>query len=317
MAPIHSGDETYLEAFTEHISTVPAELRRNLDLMKDLDQTSSALLQEMTQRQQAYIAQVEEKIVSNLEVIDGKGVVIVPQAAAAASQRGGDGEDGDKKRKGKGNDDAMDTAPLTEPVVAIPTTEEFLRYVHDEEALSQIEKLQTDCLQQAEEKVAISQQTYAIVDNICRRLDTDLLEMEKLLLTSGEFQTTSTAKPNDLAAIQAPGTSDWILAKVISYDPSTRMYNLSDEDIESSKVFNLPESEVIVLGSLKNLRTGEVVYAVYPDTTSFYKGTVSQAPRKVAGGGSIVMISFMDDHDENGITHDKAVQMKHVMLPPS
>lgn len=312
MAPINSGDETYLEAFTEHISTVPAELRRNLDLMKDLDQTSSALLQEMTQRHRAYMAQVEEKIVSNLEVIDGKGVVIVPHAAASETE-----DDSGKTSKGKGNDDAKDAAPLTEPVVVIPTTEEFLRYVHDQEALSQIEKLQTDCLQQAEEKVAISQQTYAIVDNICRRLDSDLMEMEKLLLTSGEFQTTSTAKPNDLAAIQAPGTSDWILAKVISYDPATRMYNLSDEDIESSKVFNLPESEVIVLGSLKNLRTGEVVYAVYPDTTSFYKGTVSQAPRKAAGGGSIVMISFMDDHDEHGITHDKAVQMKHVMLSPS
>jgi hypothetical protein len=82
-------------------------------------------------------------------------------------------------------------------------------------------------------------------------------------------------------------------------------------------VFNLPETQVIVLGEIRNLRAGDVVYAVYPDTTSFYKGTVSQAPRKAAGGGSLVMISFMDDHDENGITHDKAVQMKHVMLPPS
>ncbi|KAG7343184.1 SGF29 tudor-like domain containing protein [Nitzschia inconspicua] len=310
MAPAnHSGDETYLEAFMDHISTVPAELRRNLDLMKDLDQTSSTLLQEMTQRQKAYVAQVEEKIVSNLEVIDGKGVVIVPKVDPTDREK-----DEGKKKKGKSKEASK---TLTEPVVVIPTTEEFLRFVHDAEAMAKIRALQTDCLQQAEEKVAISQQTYAIVDNICRRLDSDLREMEKLLLTSGEFQTMSTGKPNDLAAIQAPGTADWILAKVISFDPATRMYNLSDEDVESSKVFNLPESEVIILGGLRSLRTGDVVYAVYPDTTSFYKGTVSQAPRKSAGGGSVVMISFMDDHDENGITYDKAVQMKHIMLPPS
>jgi SGF29 tudor-like domain/Inhibitor of growth proteins N-terminal histone-binding len=308
MAP--TGDETYLEAFTEQISTVPAELRRNLDLMKDLDQTSSQLLQEMRQRQQEYIAKVEEKIVSTLEVVDGKGVVIVPKVDEENVN-----DNSGKKRKGK----IKPTMPK-EPVVVIPTTEEFLRYVHDHEALAKIKTLQTDCLQQAEEKVAISQQTYAIVDNICRRLDSDIMEMEKLLLTSGEFPTLSSqaaGKPNDLAAIQAPGTADWILAKVMSYDPATRMYTLSDEDIESSKVFNLHESQVIILGGLKNLRTGDVVYAVYPDTTSFYKGTVSQAPRKAAGGGSLVMISFMDDHDENGITYDKAVQMKHVMLPPS
>ncbi len=62
---------------------------------------------------------------------------------------------------------------------------------------------------------------------------------------------------------------------------------------------------------------GDSVYAVYPDTTAFYPGTISQAPRKVGGGGgSFVMVSFVDDHDEHGITHDKAIMLKHIMLPP-
>ena len=81
-------------------------------------------------------------------------------------------------------------------------------------------------------------------------------------------------------------------------------------------VFNLPESQVVLLGGLKNLSRGDVVFAVYPDTTSFYQATVSQAPRKVSGGGNFVMVNFVDDSDEHGITHDKAVLMKHVMLPP-
>jgi hypothetical protein len=53
---------------------------------------------------------------------------------------------------------------------------------------------------------------------------------------NGEFQAPGIAKPNDLAAIQVtPGSPDWILAKVISHDPSTGMCRLSDEDMESNK----------------------------------------------------------------------------------
>lgn len=44
------------------------------------------------------------------------------------------------------------------------------------------------------------------------------------------------AKVNDLAAVQVtPGSPDWILAKVMSHDPTTGMYRLSDEDTESNK----------------------------------------------------------------------------------
>lgn len=61
---------------------------------------------------------------------------------------------------------------------------------------------------------------------------------------------------------------------------------------------------------------GETVFAIYPDTTSFYQATIAQVPRKSTGGGSFVMVNFVDDSDENGITHDKAVLLKHIMLPP-
>mmetsp|Transcript_27343 Transcript_27343/g.33117 ORF Transcript_27343/g.33117 Transcript_27343/m.33117 type:complete len:133 (+) Transcript_27343:673-1071(+) len=125
------------------------------------------------------------------------------------------------------------------------------------------------------------------------------------------------AKPNDLAAIQVnPNTADWILAKVISHNAETGTYKLSDEDVESNKIFNLPASQVVVLGNVERLSRGDVIYAVYPDTTSFYQATVVQAPRKVSGGGSFVMVHFQDDGDEHGVTHDKAVLMKHVMRVP-
>lgn len=87
-----------------------------------------------------------------------------------------------------------------------------------------------------------------------------------------------------------------------------------------------------VLHLVEKLRPGDEVYAVYPDTTSFYQATVVQAPRKQGGGGAggsasgsggggggatqFCMVHFVDDSDEFGVTHDKAVPLAHVMLPP-
>jgi SGF29 tudor-like domain len=101
-------------------------------------------------------------------------------------------------------------------------------------------------------------------------------------------------------------------------------------------VFDLPESQVVVLNSLERLSKGDTIYAVYPDTTSFYQATVVQAPRKQGSNAmnqasmsnpnsstitsttqQFVMVHFVDDADEFGITHDKAVPIQHIMLPPS
>lgn len=83
-------------------------------------------------------------------------------------------------------------------------------------------------------------------------------------------------------------------------------------------VFDLPDQQVIVLSGIDRLSKGDVVFAVYPDTTSFYQATVVQAPRKQGGvPGQFVMVNFVDDADEFGITHDKAVPIQHIMLPPS
>ena len=89
-------------------------------------------------------------------------------------------------------------------------------------------------------------------------------------------------------------------------------------------VFDLPESQVIVLYPIDRLTKGDTVYAVYPDTTSFYPATVVVSTSKkgpATGPPTLkqppyVMVQFVDDADEFGITHDKAVPMQHVMIPP-
>ena len=101
-----------------------------------------------------------------------------------------------------------------------------------------------------------------------------------------------------------------------------RPFSIHNKCIASSSlpfwpaVFNLPESQVVVLGGVDRLSRGDIIYAVYPDTTSFYQATVVQPPKKIGGGDPFVMVHFKDDGDEHGITHDKAVSMQHVMRVP-
>jgi hypothetical protein len=82
-------------------------------------------------------------------------------------------------------------------------------------------------------------------------------------------------------------------------------------------VFHLPEEQVVVLRGVDRLTKGDIIFAVYPDTTSFYQCTVVQAPRKSAvASGQTVTVNFVDDSDEFGVTPDRPVLLKHVMLPP-
>jgi Inhibitor of growth proteins N-terminal histone-binding len=168
----------------------------------------------MQQRQQDYIRKGEEKLMA-------LQVVAPPADALATNPRLQPGV----RVLGGG------------PQVVIPTTEEMMRFINtvDPSALTSIRELELLSQQVADEKVAIADQTFALVDAVVKRLDADLEAMEKTLQSTGEFQVEGVARPDDLAAVQVTSGSDWILAKVISHDPSTGFYKLSDEDVESNK----------------------------------------------------------------------------------
>jgi len=68
--------EAYLEGLIESLSTLPAEMRRNLELMKDMDGSCSAVMEETMRLQQVYLQQVEEKM-GRLEVVNGEGVRVL------------------------------------------------------------------------------------------------------------------------------------------------------------------------------------------------------------------------------------------------
>jgi hypothetical protein len=138
------------------------------------------------------------------------------------------------------NTDTDNTKSKT--MLVVPTTEELRQQIQDPYALLQIAILRRNARELVEEKSSNANQTYTIIDDIIKRLDDDIEQFETLLRTTGQYVSetavvgTGGPQPNDLAAIQVtPNSPDWILAKVMSHDEETGVYNLSDEDIESSK----------------------------------------------------------------------------------
>jgi len=299
-----NGDETYLEAIVEQVlSSFPYSLKRHMDLIQDLDQSCQEHATQMHELHQAYLNQAEAKVLQCPVVQDADGSLGISVAANDGSE-----------------------------AIIVPTTDEWMEYTFDEDKWRKIHQVQSECLQKAEEKVAVSQQAVDLIDSIIDRLDADIEAMEPIL--GGYYENSNLA--NELAACQV-GT-EWILAKVIEYDPKTGQYKLADEDVESQKgtlvgcmllysccisltrfaVFHLPETKVQLLRGVDRLTKGDIIYAVYPDTTSFYQASVVQGVRRQQNNPQqFVMVNFMDDSDEFGITHDKAVLMQHVMLPPA
>ncbi len=73
-----------------------------------------------------------------------------------------------------------DDTPSSAAII-IPTTAELMQYTLDADKYEEILSLQDECIQKSEEKVAIAQQAYDMVDSTVRRLEKDLEALEKML----------------------------------------------------------------------------------------------------------------------------------------
>jgi Inhibitor of growth proteins N-terminal histone-binding len=205
-----SGDETYLEAFIEKLSTLPHQLRRNLDLLRDLDAGNSLDLRELRKLQRQFILAAEERVLQ-LEVVK------MDYTTGSDKDEGGENDENDDM-DWYGRNYASSVSTLQRPSycvrtlnsdgssnpdgpVLVPTTRELMDYilqpqvgggsggsgaVVDNEALyRQIATLQQGCLQKADEKVAVAHQTFELLDSFVHRLDSDLASMEQLLQVRG------------------------------------------------------------------------------------------------------------------------------------
>jgi hypothetical protein len=154
-----------------------------------------------------------------------------------------------------------------------------------------------------------------------------------------EISETYICSTGDLVAARAPGSDDWILAKVTGYNPKTQRYEVEDfapeEEDAFAKKFQAGHNSVIPLppdsslappspspGSLHGPRVylyhpipaKTPVLAMFPNTTTFYPAKVVSSHKK----NKVVMfyhLQFDDDH-EDGFTPSRKVNAQFVIPYP-
>jgi hypothetical protein len=133
------------------------------------------------------------------------------------------------------------------------------------------------------------------------------------------------ARPGEQVAAKVTRTDEngsWILASVQRFYPDTETYDVQDED-DTSKLIRLPWTHVMRLstGTEACFHKNTDCMAIFPETTSFYRATVSKSPvwKLERSGTPIVkeiIVKFEDDEDTQGHTPHRRVPARYVIPIP-
>jgi len=147
---------------------------------------NSELVENLRHAEDAYIERAQTKILSTPLTLQED-----PQSEELSNSESKIDTDENDANENKDNDDDDDSPPpakkqclekksSTDPNAkwAVPTTEELIAYIEDVDELEKIKKYRDDAHQKVDEKVAIAQQAYDIIDGTVNRLDSDLAKLE-------------------------------------------------------------------------------------------------------------------------------------------
>lgn len=154
-------DETYLEAFIDSIPTLPRVLQRNLELIRELDASSSLLMMKLRQAEDDYLRSAELKLLS------------LPLSKKSRLDPDEISQDDLRRMKDPDEGVLVDSDKLV-----IPTTEE-LRDLISDPLLKLIAQYRADIRQRLEEKSTIAEHTYGLVMETIKKLDRDVESLER------------------------------------------------------------------------------------------------------------------------------------------
>lgn len=116
-------------------------------------------------------------------------------------------------------------------------------------------------------------------------------------------------------ANRADEDGSWILATVVEYDQPSNTYFVQDED-DPNRTIHLVYEDVRRLEDISShLRRGDLVLAVFPETTSFYRAVVAKNPKPPIHHNAVwdVVVKFDDDEDETGKMPARRVPARFVI----
>ncbi|ETV74085.1 hypothetical protein H257_11391 [Aphanomyces astaci] len=225
---------TYLEDYLESIYMLPSEVKRNFDLMRELDKATSGLLDSLRDSQSTYLRDARERV--RVRCAD----TTLPEPTE------------EELRALVGVEDDAADADVPPDL--------------DNSPLAKLKAKRHLVVQKMDEKVAIASQSYDLIDHHIRRLDNELENYTALLKANGEYedervvvapvkkQKESTAEPATqvsvaVASNKKSGAASSAAAPVtVTKKSGGRKRNAADAQLEA-----IPEAAAVALPLLEDL----------------------------------------------------------------
>ena len=303
------AEGTYLDDYIASVESLPNDIRRDFELVRDLDREAIDLTETLTVLEQKYLDRARTRKLAGQAII-----VPSPQKITFMSCASGTSDDSVSMgihAQGGMNDDSQTGGGSSSSSVQDKKGKDH----EGARLLDAINAIRERVSKRLSQKNAIVRNMLSQLVKFQSKMNTDLAFFETTLRSCGDFASVGGVLPGMDVAIrpnpQAP--EDMILGRIIAYYPDIGFYDVAD--VDDSKRYHLPEASVTILDMVDNpkrLSKGEIVHAVYPDTTAFYTAIVSQAPRRgQTGMEPTVMVQFQGDADSDGQTPNRTILLKH------
>jgi len=240
-------------------------------------------------------------------------------------------------------EDARVHAEAAEALRAEDAPKELGAVVDAREAFAERAEKRRRCDALRVENIETAKQAEVLVARHIDLINSELAALSDHLHSTNQFEDVGTARAGDEVAIRLDDYDKeaWVVGRVVRYKADAACYDVADAD-DDRKVYELSEQRVVPLtdsgrgvphahvlcgvtsclspspdGVIEpgRLQRGDEVYAVYPDTTSFYQCVVTAPARRAGAGNAVCHCQFQDDADETGVTPDRPVPLKYVLRP--
>lgn len=289
-------EATYLEDFLATLEMIPNAVRRDCELIRELDREMIEISKELSE--------LEFQFFSNALAIKEKREEIaampIPAVVAVVPTP--------SRKRGR---NSINNASETITSVAVEENNEqkivmenLIKRNHT--IWNDMKLLKDRATQRMAEKSALAQNLLTLVEQHSNKLDGELAFFAAELKGGGEYEAPKGIAVDSEVAfyvdLHASEERSLFMGRVVAHRSEISSYDIVDIDDQTQR-YTLPEHQVFQLGQAdaqRKISKGDVLFALYPDSTSFYAATIVQAPKKSIIIDPTVMLQFVGDEDSTG-----------------
>lgn len=158
-------------------------------------------------------------------------------------------------------------------------------------------------------------------------LEVEVRLLEEIDLALGyedEGDIRTEAAVDDQVAAKVASHGLWILARVASTTSDGDFVEVEDVDDDAQRRYRVKKRDVLLLPRTSaevalaraSFKPPRFVFAMYPETTSFYKAQVIAPSHISSSSEEVCLVQFADDEDDDGATPSRSIPLGFITHLP-